>query len=439
MNKILVLGAGLIAKPLVRYLLNANFYVNVASRTVSKAEKLIEGHPHGSAEPFNIADSAKLEELVSNSDIVISLLPYVHHCTVARQCIKHRKHLITTSYVSKEMQALNGSAKSADITILNEIGLDPGIDHMSAMKIIDDVRERGGEITSFYSYCGGLPAPEANTNPFGYKFSWSPRGVVLAAKNSAKYLENGKEIFIPSEKLFESYSIIDIEGLGKFEAYPNRDSLIYIEKYGIRNTNTMYRGTLRNIGWCPTWKKIYDLGLLDENVRTDIQNITFKKFISTLIGTPGKDIKSEIAEYLKIKPDSDIIKRFEWLGILSDDTLPLKEGSPLDILVAKLLEKLQYTEGERDMIILKHIITGEYPDGKKEKIESTLIEYGIPNGDTAMARTVGLPAAIAAKLICDGKIGIRGVVIPVIKAIYEPVLHSLEQEGIKCTEKVEQI
>jgi len=440
MKKIVILGAGLVARPLVRYLLDQpDFEVEVASRTVSKAIRLINNHPHGTAKELNLKDDAALREEISRADLVISMVPYSFHPKVAKYCIDFNKHMVTTSYVSEIMKNLDGEAKRAGILILNEVGLDPGIDHMEAMRIIHEVEEKGGEITSFISYCGGLPAPEANTNPFGYKFSWSPMGVILAGKNSAQYIKDGQQIFISSRDLFENYNIIQIEGLGDFEGYPNRNSLPYIDLYNIKSTKTMLRGTLRNIGWCPTLKKIVDLGLLDEE-KKEWTGLTYNDFLRRLMNAPlEKDVKKALSNYLNIKEDSDIIKRLEWLDILSDDPLLIDKGSALDILGAKMLEKLQFEKGERDMIILQHTFEASYPDGKKERITSTLINFGIPDGDSSMARTVGLPAAISTKLILEEKIKKTGVYIPILLEIYAPILQELKDLGIEFKEKKEEI
>ena len=323
MKNVLLLGAGLVAKPLVQYLLDQEeIEVTIASRTLSKAEKLIEGHPKGKALQWVVEQKEELRKLIEDADIVISLLPYTYHTEVANVCTDLKKPVVTTSYVSQAMSDLDTKAKEAGIIILNEIGLDPGIDHMSAMKIIHNVKSRGGEIEGFLSYCGGLPAPEANTNPFGYKFSWNPRGVALAGKNSGRFLKDGKEVFIPGEELFANYSIIHIEKLGDFEAYTNRDSIPYIEKYAINETKAMFRGTLRYPGWCDTWKKMVDLGLLEEKEREDIKGMTYRDFIGRLINAKD-DIKKNLAKHLNIDEKSDIIKRIEWLGLLSDKKLEI--------------------------------------------------------------------------------------------------------------------
>jgi saccharopine dehydrogenase (NADP+, L-glutamate forming)/spermidine synthase len=337
------------------------------------------------------------------------------------------------------MKKLDEEARKADIIILNELGLDPGIDHMEAMRVIDEVKAKGGEIQSFISFCGGLPAPEANTNPFGYKFSWSPVGVLLAGKNSAQYLKDGQEVFISSENLFENYSFIAIEGLGIFEAYPNRNSLPYTELYGIPETKTMLRGTLRNVGWCETIRKMVQLGVLDQEEK-DWTGLTFGDFLRRLIGRPAEqDLKKALSEYLQIEPILAIVRRLEWLGLLSDEPLPLQKGSALDIVAARMIEKLQYGEGERDMIVLQHEFIAGSPGGDREKIISTLIDFGIPGGDSSMARTVGLPAAIGTKLVLEGKIKERGVHIPVLPDIYRPILQELRELGIAFKEKREKL
>ncbi len=419
MKKVLVLGAGMVIKPLIRYLLN-DFQVKILTRTVSDAEKVIAGHPRGKFGKLDVStELLKLNNEIPDVDIVISLLPYIYHPMIAELCIKHKKPMVTTSYVSAKMQALDNQAKNAGVLILNEIGLDPGIDHMSAMQIIHKVQNSGGKITSFCSYCGGLLAPEANTNPWGYKFSWSPKGAVLALKNNARYLKDGEKIEISGEHLFDDYSIVKIGEFGEFEAYPNRDSIPYIEKYGISGVKTMYRGTLRNLGWCKIWRLIGKIGLLDEEEKK-LEGLTYKEFVNG-----------------ELETDSEVMRKFEWLGLLSEKTLPLKKGSALDVLSSRLFEKLQYEPKERDMIILHHEFLASFSERKK-KITSTLVDFGIPGGDSSMSSTVGLPAAIGTKLILEGKINSKGVCIPTLPEIYEIMLKELEQQGITFNEKTQE-
>jgi saccharopine dehydrogenase-like NADP-dependent oxidoreductase len=435
-KKILVFGAGLVSRPGVRYLLsNKNLIVTVASRTVSKAEKHVEGFDNGIAKQILVDNVEAVEELIKENDIIISLLPWVHHLKVANLCLKHNKHMATTSYVSEGMKELDEEAKSKGLLFLNEIGVDPGIDHMSAMKIIDDVHDEGGKIVHFYSYCGGLPAPEANDNPYGYKFSWSPKGVVLASGNPAKYLENGEIVEIVGKDLFLNKRLDEIEGLGSFEVYPNRDSMPYQELYGLEEAQTVMRGTYRNIGWCDTLKKIVDLGLIDETPKDNLKGITYKQMMATLVGaSAGEDVIEKIAAKVGLSKDDEVIKRLEWLGLFSDETVP-DHDNYLDILSDRLQEKLYYEKGERDMLILRHKFIVENKDKSRDKITSTMVDFGIPNGDTSMARTVSLPLAIGVKLMAEGKINLTGVHIPKIKEIYDPVLEELEKLNIKMEEK----
>ncbi len=436
MKKLLVLGAGLVSKPGVTYLLKQNdIFVTVASRTVSKAENLVKGFSNGKAIQLNVQDEENLAELIKNNDIIVSLLPWVNHQKVANLCITHEKHMATTSYVSEGMKELHDEAVKRNLLFLNEIGVDPGIDHMSAMKIIDDVYSEGGKILHFYSYCGGLPAPEDNDNPFGYKFSWSPKGVVLASRNSAKFLENGKLVEIEGKDLFLNYRPEEIEGLGKFEVYPNRDSIPYKELYKLKDALTVMRGTYRNIGWCDTLKKIVDLGLIDENPVEGLKGITFRKMMADLIKEKdGADVVNKVAETLGLEPDSDILKRLEWLGLFSEEQVP-EFNNRLDILSYLLEKKLVFKDGEKDMIILQHKFTVENADKSKDLITSTLIDYGEALKESSMARTVSLPLAIGVRFMAEGKFNLTGVHIPITKQIYEPVLKELETLNIKMDER----
>jgi saccharopine dehydrogenase-like NADP-dependent oxidoreductase len=443
MSDVLILGAGMVAGPMVGYLLDQpEINVKVASRTLSKAQKLVGDHPRGSAETLDVEKPEqiqKLEDLVSSADLVVSLLPYIHHVKVAEFAIKHKKNMVTTSYVSDAMRALDGQAKDAGIIIINESGLDPGIDHMSAMRIIHKVEEEGGKIVSFKSTTGALPSQEANNNPFGYKFSWSPKGVLLASRNSAKWLEGGKEVSIPGEQLFENYYIQDVPGVGAFENYPNRNSLPYKDIYGLADAKTVYRGTFRNVGWCETLRGIVALGWLDEEPVEGFSGKTYGELTGKLIGAdPSQDLTNEAAKFLGLKTYSAVVKRLGWLGLLGSETLPDDKDNPLDYLNVLTLKKMSMDKKDRDMVVMLHEFVAEYPD-KKEYTTSTLVDYGISGGDTSVARTVSIPAGIAVKLVLQGKIAIKGVHIPTKPEIYNPILNELEDHNIRFEENREPI
>lgn len=436
MARVLLLGAGLVTRPLVRYLLaQPGLELTIASRTVSKADALLEGHPQGHALALLVDDQAALSRQVAAHDLTISLLPYTYHVRVARLCLEHRKHMVTTSYISKEMRALDGEARASGLTILNEIGVDPGIDHMSAMRVIDDVKRRGGRVIAFSSYCGGLPAPEANTNPWGYKFSWSPRGVLMAGRNDGRYLRDGRTVEIPGRELFAHYEPVEVPGGGTFEGYTNRDCLGYIDLYGLQGIPNMFRGTLRYPGWCDTLRAFVRLGYLDDAPRPELAGRTFKDLAGMLVPSArgSADVAGAVAQHLGLARDADPIRRFEWLGLFSDEPLPAAP-SIMDAMVARMQACMAYEPGERDMLVMHHQFKAEFPD-HRESVTSTMVDFGIPHGDTSMARTVSLPAAIATRMILAGEIARRGVLAPVTPEIYEPVLRELESLEIACRER----
>lgn len=435
MKKILILGAGLVSRPGVVFLLENGFEVTVASRTVEKAQKIVQGFDTGKALALMVEDTDALDKLVQENDIIVSLLPWTLHIVVANACLKHNKFMATTSYVSEDMKKLDADVKSKNLLFLNEIGVDPGIDHMSAMKIIDDIHDKGGKIRHFYSICGGLPAPDDNDNPFGYKFSWSPKGVVLASKNAARFLENGEEVNIQGEDLFLNYRLETIDGLGEFEVYPNRDSMPYKAIYGLSDALTVMRGTYRNKGWCGTLKKVVDLGLIDDRPVKGLKDSTFGQMMAQIAGvSKDDDVVLAIAQKAGIQKEHFVIQNLNWLGLFDDTPVPAFDNR-LDIFCDRLQEKLYYKDGEKDMLILRHTFVVENADRSEETITSTLVDYGIPYGDSSMARTVSLPLGIGIKLMAEGKIDLTGVQIPIKKEIYEPVLEGLEQLNIKMVEK----
>jgi len=434
MPKILVLGAGLVSRPLVHYLTDQEgFEVTVASRTVSKAEALVEGRARGKALSLNVSDLSALEALIAEHDVAVSLLPATEHVKVAQLCLTHRKHMTTTSYISPEMTALDGKAQAAGLSFLNECGVDPGIDHMSAMQIIHGAQRNGGKVVAFRSYCGGLPAPEANTNPIGYKFSWAPRSVLVAAMQPGRYLRDGELIEVPGDELFAAPELVDIPSVGRLEGYPNRDSIGYIEMYGLEGIKTMFRGTLRNLGHCESWYPWVKLGLFDPAPRDDLGGLTYLGFMRGFVDGADR-VKEALATKLGVAEDAPTLTKLDWLGLFDDEPIPIDQGGNVDVMAARLLERCPFPAGERDMIVLQHEFRVEYPE-RAETVYSTLVDFGRPGGDSSMARTVSLPVAIGTRLIADGGIDQRGVFAPVRAEVYEPILKELAGVGIAMEER----
>jgi len=433
MNKVLLLGAGMVAKPMVDFLLNNNIELTIASRTMEKAEKLVKGREKGKAFAWTSNDKEMLEKLIAENDLIVSLLPYTEHVEVAKLCVQNGKNMVTTSYVSENMKALDKAAQKACIIILNEIGVDPGFDHMTAMRIIDKVHEEGGNILEFYSLCGALAAPEEADNPFRYKFSWSPRGVIMAGNNSARYLKDGEIIEIPGEDLFKNPLHIDFPGVGEMEVYPNRNSLAYIDLYDLNGIKTMYRGTFRYKDWCEIMDALKRLGMVSYDQK-NFGGKTYKKIVAEELGVYPANIKEKVAERLSLSIDSPAIVAMEWLGLFNNNPVQLNEGSTFDLTANLMLQKMMLPDGARDMVIMMHSFLVENADGTKQVIRSKLLDYATKT-DTSIARTVALPAAMAVKMILDEKISETGVHIPTSKNIYEPVLDELEKLGIAMKEE----
>ncbi len=441
MKKVLILGSGLVAKPIVQYLLSRNLQVTVASNTPDRSDSMIAGHPAGISVLWEATDQETLGRLVAAHDITVSLLPYVFHVMVARHCILHRKNMVTTSYVKPEMKALDQQAKEAGIIILNEIGLDPGIDHMSAMRIIDHVHSREGGILGFYSICGALPAPEAANNPFRYKFSWSPKGVVLAGNNDASFMKNGKMVDIPTKDLFREPFKIHFPEVGELEVYPNRDSVAYKEIYGIPETQTMYRGTFRYKGWCSALHAIKALNLIAPD-KFDMTGMTYAAMVRHQIKNKWDNADAGIActrelaaSVLGVKVDDHALDAIAWLGLFEEKPMNRGIDSTFEVTSDLMIEKMSLGENERDMVAMQHVFLAAYSDGRKEVIRSRMLDFGTLATDTSIARTVALPAAIAVEMILEGAIGVKGVHVPVIPEIYIPVLDRLESLGIRMIEE----
>jgi saccharopine dehydrogenase-like NADP-dependent oxidoreductase len=436
MKKILVLGAGLVAGPAVRHLLaQPDLEVRVADQVLDKALALVGDHPRGTAMAMDVDDGGRLAAQVGAADIAISLLPWTLHPRIAGLCLELNTHLVTASYVKEEMQALDGAAREKGLLFLNEVGVDPGLDHMSAMQVIDAVKGEGGRIDSFFSYCGGLPALESNNNPLGYKFSWSPEGAMLAATNDGRYMEHGRITEVPGNRLFEHYWLKSVPGAGVFEAYVNRDALPYLKIYGIEDAADMYRGTLRNIGYCETWSFFKKLGLLNRKMKFDFNEVSPREVLANIVGCRDDQVKTAVADYLKIPLHSLTLKKLAWMGLFSDRKPGLGTVSVFEMFAHTLKNRLVYDDGEMDLLIMHHEFEAVYPGLPKQRIQSTMIDTGVPGGDSSMARTVGYPVGIAAGLMAQGKIDLTGVRIPVHAQIYEPIMDECEKKDIRFIER----
>jgi len=435
MKRVLVLGAGLVSRPLVRDLLrSSDLRLTVGDLDREKAARVLSGHERGVAVALSSDDDAGLARHVGDADLVVSLLPFTLHVKVANVAIAHRVPVITTSYVSPEMRALDRAARDAGILVLNEMGLDPGLDHMSAMRVIRAIRDEGCRLVSFRSCCGGLPAPEANTNPWGYKFSWSPRGVLAAGRNAARWLEDGRIVDVPGAELFTRVAPYDVPELGRLEVYPNRNAIDYVALYGIDGVQTMFRGTLRYPGWCETLAAVARLGLLDDTARAWRAGTTYGEFMEAFAAPGSGPVAARVAATLGVPRDHAVMRRLEWAGLFSARPLGATTVAPIDALSTLLADVMAYADGERDMIVLRHEFGLTDPAGRPSLRTSTLVAFGELEGDSAMARMVSLPAAAAARLILDGRITSTGVRIPVDPEVFEPVLAALEPRGIAFRE-----
>jgi len=419
---------------MVEYLLKNNFSLMVASPMKERADEMIKGNPNGSSLDWSMDDPAMLEKLVAEYDITVSLLPYKYHSDVAKVCLRHGKSLVTTSYIQAGMMELDESARKAGLLFLNEIGLDPGIDHMTAMRIIDHIHNKNGKVEELYSLCGALPAPECTDNPLKYKFSWSPKGVILASRNSALYLKKGRKVFIEPADLFKDRFSYSFPGVGDLEVYPNRDSVSYIDIYGIPETKTMYRGTFRYNGWCETLDAMKSLNMLDDSV-IDYQNKSYAGFLAERGGLEVKDLMENLAGKLGVSVKSVAIQSLDYLGFFSDEKLQYHETTPFEITSDRMIKRMLLSVNERDMVVLQHIFLASYPDGNKEVIKSSMLDFGSPSTNTSIARMVALPAAIAVKMILENKIEVTGVCRPVVPQIYNPVLDELKSLGIEMKEE----
>lgn len=439
MKKILVIGAGRSTGSLISYLLkNAadhDWFVTVTDMNLKLAEEKVKGYSNSIAKTFDVTNDAERRAIIEAHDVVVSMLPASMHGNVAKDCVNYGKHLFTASYVSAEMKELDAEAKKKGVLLMNEIGLDPGIDHASAMKIIDELHSKGAKITSFRSYCGGLVAPESNDNPWGYKFSWNPRNVVVAGQSTAQYISEGKLKFIPPSRIFTQIDTIKVEKYGSFDAYANRDSLSYREPYGLISIDTLLRGTLRMPGYCEAWNVFVRLGLTDDTYKIhDADKLTYTQLLEAMLPAGKGNLKERIKEFMGKEYNAAIEEKLNYLELFTDKKIRSKEGSPAQLLQELLEEKWKLRPGDKDMIVMQHLFEYEL-NGKKHELTSSLVVIGDDEHHTAMAKTVGLPLAICLKNFLDGKFKLSGVQIPIVKAIYSPLLAELEELGIKFDEK----
>lgn len=442
MRNILIIGAGRSASSLIQYLLNKsdeeNLHLVIGDLSLESAKNKINNHPNATAIALNVFDENQRKEAIQKADIVISMLPAHLHIEVAKDCIVYKKNMATASYISDAMQELDALAKENNLIFMNEVGLDPGIDHMSAMKVINEIRKKGGKMLLFESFCGGLVAPESDTNLWNYKFTWAPRNVVLAGQGgAAKFLQEGTYKYIPYWNLFRRTEFLEVEGYGRFEAYSNRDSLKYLDIYGLENILTLYRGTIRRVGFSKAWNMFVQLGMTDDSyVMEDSENMNYRQFVNSFLPYhPTDSVESKMRLILKIDQDDIMWDKLLELDLFnSNKKVGLKNGTPAQILEKILGDSWTLQTKDKDMIVMYHKFGFEI-NGKKEQIDSKMVCIGENQTYTAMAKTVGLPLAMATLLILNGKIKTPGVQLPIQEEVYLPILKELEEYGVVFKEE----
>ena len=442
MRQILIIGAGKSTSVLISYLLNKseteNLFLTIGDLDIENAKKLSQNHERCKAIVLDVFNKESRESAIKDADIVISMLPARFHIEAAKDCIKYKKSLVTASYVSKEMKALDQEVKDNGLVFMNEIGVDPGIDHMSAMKIIDSIRDKGGKMILFESFTGGLVAPESDTNLWNYKFTWNPRNVVVAGQGGvAEFIQEGKYKYIPYHRLFRRTEFLEVEGHGKFEGYANRNSLDYRSIYGLEDILTLYRGTIRRVGFSKAWNMFVQLGLTDDTyTMQDTMDMSYRDFINSFLPySPTNTVELKLRHNLKIDQDDIMWEKLEELDLFNKDKkIGLENATPAQALQKILSDKWTLAEDDKDMIVMYHKFGYEL-HGEKKQIDSTMVLIGEDQTRTAMAKTVGLPVAIATLAILNKKITTPGVQIPITKEVYTPILEELESFGIVFKEK----
>ncbi len=446
MKNVLILGAGQSAPYLIAYMLEQaakqGWFVRVCDRDIELARSRLGDHPKGDAVEFDVNDEKLRKTLIQKSDVVINFLsPFFQHL-IALDCLTFGKNCVTASYEDRRVRNLNRDAQRKGILLLNEMGLDPGIDHMSAMALIESIRDRGGEIKSFISYGSGIPAPEVKSNPLHYCITWNPFNVANAGWQGAQYMENGQLKLLSHHQGFQRTWRVDVDGVGMLEAYPNRDSLVYRDLFDLKCVDTMIRGTLRYPGWSETWLQIVKLGMARESFDIpDLGKKTHAEFTEMFLplNITGSKLETRVANFLGISPTGNIMDNLRWFGLFSEEVIGGNVKTTADVLTRRLVEKMPLPEGARDMVVLVHDVEAVFQGegNRQEHIVSTLIDYGDPGGFTAIARTVGLPAAIAARLMLEGELPLTGCHIPTHPIIYKKVLAELKDMGLEMKERIE--
>ena len=442
MRNILIIGAGRSASSLIQYLLNKseaeNLHLTIGDLSLELAQRKTNNHKNATAIAFDIFDETQRNIEIRKADIVISMLPAHMHIEVAKDCIRYKKHMVTASYVSDAMQALDAQAKENNLVFMNEIGLDPGIDHMSAMKIIDEIRDQGGKVILFESFCGGLVAPESDNNLWNYKFTWAPRNVVLAGQGgAAKFIQEGTYKYIPYHKLFRRTEFLEVEGYGRFEGYANRDSLKYRSVYGLDDALTLYRGTIRRVGFSKAWNMFVQLGMTDDSyVVDDSETISYREFVNLFLPYhPTDSVEIKLRLQLGIEQDDIMWDKLMELDIFNAKKIVgLKNATPAQILEKILTDSWTLEPQDKDMIVMYHKFGYEI-NGEQKQIDSKMVCIGDDQTYTAMAKTVGLPVAMATLQILNGNIKTPGVQLPINREVYLPILKELEQYGVLFNEK----
>ena len=441
MRKILIIGAGKSTSQLIDYLISKaekeDLQLIVADKAIENAQRLVKDHHSAKALKLDVFDESQRQDAVKKADMVVSMLPARFHIEVARDCVKFGKNMITASYVSPEMQKLDEAVKEKGLVFMNEIGLDPGLDHMSAMQVIDRIRDKGGKMLLFESFTGGLVAPESDTNLWNYKFTWNPRNVVLAGQGgAAEFLQEGTYKYIPYQRLFRRTEFLQVEGYGRFEAYANRNSLKYRQIYGLEDILTLYRGTIRRVGFSRAWNVFVQLGMTDDSYALqETENMSYREFTNLFLPySPTDSVELKLRHNTKIDQDDLLWDKLAELDLFNPNKkIGLKKATPAQCLQRILEDKWTLEAEEKDMIVMYHKFGYEL-NGEKKQIDSTMVSLGRNQTNTAMAKTVGLPLGIGALKILNGKIKTPGVQIPIAREVYEPILKELKEYDIKFEE-----